>query len=133
MTTAPNQDAAATQWAQSELMVLPSQVHDAEVLLADLNFQVREHKRLLDEAETDAQINAVVDGKNAETRKLQLEQAVSNNAGVLQMRGTLTGLEAQYISAEVDFNGLHRRWKSALALAELQAAKIGYLATYKQE
>lgn len=133
MTNNPqNRDQEVTTFATAELMALPALVRDAELLMQDLAQSVRETKRLLAEAEVDAQINATADGKNAEQRKLQLEAAVFNNASVQALRATLSAQEQQAVTAEVDYSGLHRRWKTALALAELQTAKITYLATFKK-
>lgn len=127
----PQTDKDITAFAAAELMALPALVRTAETLLADLGQTVRATKQLLAEAETDAQINATVTGKNAESRKLELEAAVNSSAAVTTCRGQLAALEQAYAAADVDYSSLHRRWKSAMALAELQAAKIRYLATFE--
>lgn len=132
MTNTP-QDKDVTAYATAELMALPALVQAAEQALSDLGQSMKAIKVSLSEAELDAQLNAPVDAKNAEGRKLQLEAAVTNSDIVQGLRGTLAGTEAQYAAAEVDYNAFHRRWKTALALAELQAAKIRYLATFDKK
>lgn len=133
MSNAPLKDNEVTAYATSELMALPALVRDAEQLMSDLGQTVRSIKLSLAEAEIDAQINVTPDAKNAEGRKLQLEAAVNNSDTVQGLRGTLAGTEQQYATAEVDYNALHRRWKTAMALAELQAAKIRWLATFDKK
>lgn len=126
-------DKELTAFAAGELMDLPALLKVAELLVVDTAGSIRATKALLEEAVTDAQVNAAVDGKNAETRKLQMEQAVNGNGDVVRLRAQVDTLEGQRAAAEVDYNHLHRRWRSALSIADLQAAKIGYLATYRKE
>lgn len=130
---APSRDKEITDYAATELMTLPKLLRQAETLVFDLNLSARETKRLLGEAETDAQINATVTGKNAESRKLELEAAVNNDPSVEAIHATLSNVEQQYALAEADYNDLGRRWKAAVALAELQAAKIRWLATFEKK
>src|SRR3990167_5962773 len=84
------------------LMDSPAKLHDADSLVASLQFELRQAKVAMSDAELDAHVNAQVDGKNAETRKLQMEKAVSENATVLEFRGRLSELESSLALAELD-------------------------------
>lgn len=121
-----NEDRELTQTATRELLELPAAMRDMEVALAGFTSDARLVKSELEDAELSAQINCTADAKNAEGRKLQLESAVANDGQVLALRGRLAGLETQRATAEADFNDLHRRFRAALAIAELQTAKINY-------
>lgn len=132
MTTLEIPDKTITQTASAELLSLPAELRDAEALVANLTVDLRQAKSDLASAELDAQINAAPQGKNAEARKLELEAAVNASPAVTAARERLQLLESQVATAEVDQTHLARRFRAALALAELQTAKIGYLTTFNK-
>ena len=125
-------DKQITQAAIDDLAAIPGELADAERELANIGLDIKGARMDLQDAEIEAQINCAADGKNAEARKLQMDKAVRESEQVKAFREKLTGLENMQIGAEVRFNDLHRRWKSALAVAELQASKIRYLATFER-
>ena len=124
-------DKEITQTATNELLSLPAELREAEILVANLQVDLRQAKSDMAAAEMEAQVNAQVDGKNAEARKLQMEQAVRLSPAVTAARERLALLEAQLATAEVDQAALARRFRAALVLAELQSARIMYLTTFK--
>lgn len=121
-------DKELTARVTADLLGLPDQLRSMDMLIAGMRTEIGAAKRALEEAELDAQINAVVDGKNAEARKLQQEQAVRGSLAVREAREALSEREAELAAAETDYKALSRRWTAALALAEMQSAKINFLA-----
>lgn len=131
MTIAELPDKTITQAATADLLALPDQLRSAETTVANLTIDLRQAKSEAASAELDAQINAAPDGKNAEARKLQLEAAVNASPAVAAARDRVALLEAELATAEVEQTALARKYRAALALAELQAAKITFMATFK--
>lgn len=127
-----NDDKELTQRAANELSTLPDEMHEAELQMANLGMDLRVAKQDLADAEIEAQINCAADAKNAEGRKLQLEKAILESAAVQAARSKVVGLEAMQVGAETRYSDLHRRFRAALAITELQTAKINYLAKFER-
>ena len=114
-----------------ELIGLPDELRSLETVISALRQQVATCKAAADVAELDAVINAadkIGAGKNAEQRKVLQEQAVQVSNAVQHARASVAEAESALANAETDAKHLSRRWTAALALAELQAAKINFLA-----
>src|SRR3990167_3821972 len=97
-------------------------------MIATLRTDLSNAKAALKDAELNAQVNAEIDGKNAEARKLQMENAVRNSPEVIAASVHASQAESAVALAELDAKSLGRQWRGALALAELQAAKINWMA-----
>lgn len=128
-----NEDRELTQYAVGELKGIPEELRMAELNMANIALDLRHTKADLAEAEMDAQINCVADAKNAEGRKLQLEQAAAKSPEVQALRLKLVEIESIQVGAEAAYNDLHRRYRAALAITELQTAKISYLARFDRQ
>lgn len=126
-----NDDRELTQYAIGELRCTPEEMRQAEINMANIQLDIRQAKAELADAELDAQVNCNADAKNAEGRKLQLDKAVKENSAVQMLRTKLAGLEAILVGAETSYNDLHRRYRAALVITELQTAKIIYLAKFE--
>lgn len=131
-TATHNEDRELTQYAVGELKGIPEELRVAELNLANIALDLRHTKADLANAELDAQINCVADAKNAEGRKLQLDAAAAKNPEVQALRLKLVEIESIQIGAEASYNDLHRRYRAALAITELQTAKISYLAKFER-
>lgn len=127
-----NEDRELTQYAIGELKKTPEELRLAELNMANIALDLRHAKAELADAELDAQVNCVADAKNAEGRKLQLEQAAAKDPTVLALRSKVVEIESVQVGAETSYNDLHRRYRAALAITELQTAKITYLARFER-
>lgn len=107
----------------------PEELQGLEAILAGQRVNLRKAQADSEQAELDARINAVVNGKNAEERKLQADAAVSASAAVKVARNFVTDIETTIAETEVDQKMLARRFQSALALAELQSARLNLMST----
>ncbi len=125
--TAPLTDKEIFATLTTLLLEMPDLIRDADNLATGLGQEVREAKRDVEEAETNAAINCAADGKNAEARKLQVEKAMHDDPAAVKARRHLADVEASLALAEMDLRSQIKRWQGALALAELHAAKINYL------
>lgn len=95
-------------------------------------------KERLSEAETEATLQAyatIVDGKNAEQRKTQLDAYLAKNEAVRAAREHLravetriTNLEAALAVAETEHKAALLRWNTARTQAELFAAMLAAVA-----
>ena len=117
----------------TDLLSLPNQIGAIESDLAELRTELRQAKTACEDAEQAALINAVIDGKNETTRKQQSEAAISKSQEVRGARQTVVGLEADIAGKEVQAKSLARQWQSAMALTELQAARINLMARYQPQ
>jgi hypothetical protein len=115
-----------------DLIRLPDELHNLESFLATLRTTLGQQRADLEAVRLDAVINAVVDGKNAETRKLQQEQAVAASPGVVAALSAANETESTIANAEVDAKRLARRFQAALALSELQSARLNAMSTYRK-
>lgn len=122
----PMTDKELTARITADLLSLPDELRRAESLGAQFRAELAAAKAALADAELTAQINAVPDGKNAEARKLQADKAVHDDPTAQAARAKVYELESAVSAAEVDAKGLVRQWSAALALCELQAAKINF-------
>lgn len=126
-------DRELTQTITDRLLSLPAEIQAHETMLAGYRNALSDAKSELSEAELEAQINCNAEGKNAETRKLQLEKAVNDSRTVKEARTKISQYEGSIMFAEAEYKGLVRQWQAALALAELQSAKINFLAKSKEK
>ena len=115
-----------------DLIRLPDELHNLESFLATLRTTLGQQRAGLETARLDAMINAVVDGKNAEARKLQQEQAVAASPNVKLAEQAVNETESAVANAEVDAKRLARQFQAALALAELQSARLNAMSTYRK-
>jgi hypothetical protein len=115
-----------------DLTRLPDELHNLESFLATLRTTLGQQRADLEAARLDAVINAVVDGKNAEARKLQQEQAVAASKEVKLAEQTVSETESAIANAEVDAKRLARQFQATLALAELQSARLNAMSTYRK-
>lgn len=116
-------DKEINQTITSQLLALPEEMYGLESTLGVMRQTLGNHRRDLEDAELEAQINAVLDGKNEEARKLQRAKAVSESPAVKAKRAELTEVEFQIVQTEADLKRLARQFQGAIALAELQAAR----------
>lgn len=107
----------------------PEELQGLEHILAAQRVNLSKARADAEQDELDARINAVVNGKNAEERKLQADAAVSSSAAVRVSRNIVAEIETTIAESEVDQKMLSRRFQSALALAELQSARLNLMST----
>jgi len=112
---------------------IPEELREAEILLGKANQSIVEAKEAVSDAELDAEINATIDGKNAEERKRQLKEALANYPPVNTAKKNLNSLEMEVIELESNVKSIGRMFRANLALAELQAARMNLLAKYQKE
>ena len=65
-----------------DLLVIPNELREAEIIQAKAKQSLDEQKGIVSDAEFDAELNAVIDGRNAEERKRQLKQAIAESSAV---------------------------------------------------
>lgn len=124
-------DKEVTAEITARLLYLPDEMKRLEDAMTAMRTNVAQSKLEIEEAKKEAVINGSADianGKNAEHRKILHDQAVKENLLVRQRQAELFEREAVLSNAENEAKLLARKWQAALALAELQAAKINYLA-----
>lgn len=126
----PFNDKEIAEFIFGDLFILPTRINEADTKLVNLRNSLRLAQNALEQAELDAVVNAVVDGKNAELRKLQQQQAVANDPATKTATAKVIELQNEIAANEVDSKTLARRFQAALALAELQAARLNLLAKY---
>ena len=120
-------DKEVNQLITTHLLTLPDEMFALEATLGIMRATLSNTKRDVEDAELEAQINAVVDGKNEGERKLQREKAVAASPTVKKERAKLHEIEAEIVQTEVDLKRLSRQFQSAVALAELQAARTNLM------
>ena len=113
-----------------DLLVIPNELREAEIIQAKAKQSLDEQKGIVSDAEFDAELNAVIDGKNAEERKRQLKQAIAESSAVQLAQTELFAQEAELIELEANTVAISRRFRAALALVELQSARMNLLAKY---
>lgn len=114
------------------LLIIPEELREAEIILGNANLKESELKAQLSDAEFDAELNAVIDGKNAEERKRQLKQAISESSAVQLIKSELMAQESEIIAIEANVKAISRNFRANLALAELQAARLNLMARYEK-
>ena len=115
------------------LLIIPDELREAEIILGNAKLKENELKAQLSDAEFDAEINAIIDGKNAEERKRQLKQAISESSVVQLVANELMAQEAEIITIEANVKAISRNFRANLALAELQAARLNLMAKYPKQ
>ena len=111
------------------LRAAPEELQGLDAIMAAQRVNLRTVQRDSEQAELDARINTVANGKNADERKLQQEAAISASPAVKMARNMIAEIEATIAETEVDQKMLARRFQSALALAELQSARLNLMST----
>jgi hypothetical protein len=115
-----------------DLQIIPDELREAEIILGKARQALDERKTILADAEFDAEINAVIDGKNAEERKRQARQAIAESDAVRLAQNELYAAESELIELEANVKAISRRFNASLALAELQAARLNLMARYNK-
>ena len=115
------------------LLIIPGELREAEILLGNARLKFSEMKTLLSDAEFEAELSAVIDGKNAEERKRQLKQAITESPAVQLVQNELMAQEADIIALEANVKAEARTFRANLALAELQAARLNLMARYEKQ
>lgn len=113
-----------------DLLSIPDELREAEIIIAKAQQSLDQKKGIVADAEFDAELNAVIDGKNAEERKRQLKQAITESSAVQLAQTELFAQEAELIELEANVKAIARRFRANLALSELQAARMYLLAKY---
>jgi len=111
---------------------LPDELHNLESFLVTLRTTLGQQHASLESARLDAIINAVADGKNAEARKLQQEQAVAASPAVHSAEQAASETESAIANTEVDAKRLSRQFQAVMALAELQSARLNAMSTFRK-
>lgn len=114
------------------LTCLPDELQSLESFLVTLRTTLGQQRAALESARLNAVINAVVDGKNAESRKLQQEQAVAASPEVKLAEQAVNETESTIANAEVDAKRLARQFQAVMALAELQSARLNAMSTFRK-
>ena len=115
-----------------DLIRLPDELHNLESFLATLRTTLGQQRADLEAARLDAVINTVVDGTNAEARKLQQERAIAASPNVKLAEQAVSETESTIANAEVDSKRLARQFQATLSLAELQSARLNAMSTYRK-
>lgn len=108
------------------LEALPEIYAGAERLLAETRANLNVAKDAVSDAELEAELSAVIDGKNAEERKRQKLEALSNHPGVKMAKQNLYAIEAQILEKEAEVKEYSLKFRAAIALAELQTARMNF-------
>lgn len=114
------------QRIMESLDALPNIYAQAEHDLADARGKLNAAKDLLSDAELEAELNAIIDGKNAEERKRQKEEALLKSPAVQHAKSNLYSLETQIMEKEAEVKEYSIKFRSTIALAELQAARMNF-------
>jgi hypothetical protein len=113
----------------SDLLQTPDELRQMESLHVSLRSDLGVARAALEDAKLNASINAVCDGKNEAERKVQRDAAISKDGAVRALMGKVAELETALAAGDVDAKGLSRRFQAAVALAELQSARLNMLST----
>lgn len=105
-----------------ELHELEARQHTEQQLLAEATAQ-------LDLARINAALGAPADGKNAEDRKLQREQAISNSPDVKDARTEITVRENNAGALEIQITEKRRTFAALCHIAEMRANEMRLQAT----
>jgi hypothetical protein len=132
-TATPINDKELTAHIVATLRGVPEELAKTETYLSEQRYELAKSRAQLEATELDAKINAVVNGKNAEERKLQADQAVMGNSAVKIQREYVAGVEANIAGKEVEQKKLSRQFQAAMALAELQAARFHLMTTVNKK
>jgi len=121
------------QKIMDNLLIIPAELREAEILLGQANQKYNELKARLSDAEFEAELSAVIDGKNAEMRKRQLRQAITESPTVQLVKNEMMAQEVDIITLEASVKAEARAFRANLALAELQAARLNLMARYEKQ
>lgn len=115
------------------IRALPDLILAAENEIVSLRASLSAAVAFYDDAALIATINAVIDGKNEAARKLQQRRAVAESVEVKTAALAVRKLENEIAVQEISVKHLIKRWQGVMALAELQAARLNLMATYRQK
>ena len=101
---------------RARLLELPALIQTAAVGVADWRRSLANVADALAVAETDAALGAAVDGKDAETRKLQREAALGRSDLVHNLREQARNAQWEYDRAIATRDRLEREYAVLLAL-----------------
>jgi hypothetical protein len=124
-------DKELTERIFADLIRLPAEIRAVELDIVDLRSTLNAAKNDLENAELDARINAVIDGKNETARKQQADIAITNSSAVRNARTKIAATENELAAREVETKTLSKQWQGAMAMAELQAARLNLTAKYQ--
>lgn len=125
-------DRELNQQIIDDLMLIPDELRQAEIIVGQARRALSEQKTILEDAQFDAEINAVIDGKNAEERKRQVKQAIAESDAVKLAQNELYAQESELIELEANVKAIARKFQASMALAELQAARLNLMAKYQK-
>ena len=114
------------------LEALPGIYASAERELAAARSNVNTAKDALDDAELEAELNATIDGKNAEERKRQKLAAIAAHPGVKAAKAHLYKTESQILEKEAQVKEYSIKFRAAIALAELQSARMNFFSKVRK-
>lgn len=125
-------DRELNQQIIDDLMLIPDELRQAEIIVGQARRALSEQKTILEDAQFDAEINATIDGKNAEERKRQVKQAIAESDAVKLAQNELYAQESELIELEANVKAIARKFQASMALAELQAARLNLMAKYQK-
>ena len=108
------------------LEAMPEIYATAERELAAARTSINEAKDMLSDAELEAELSAVIDGKNAEERKLQKQEAIASSPTVQAAKKNLYTCEARILEKEAEVKEYSIKFRAVIAFAELQTARMNF-------
>lgn len=120
----PNRDKDMTDYLYDVLRGLPAVIGSIESEAAALLNCKREAQANLEDAELNATLNAPMDGKNAEARKIELAAHLAKDEMVKKLKKEVMRYEAELEMNEAEAKTKRREFQAAVALAELHSARI---------
>jgi hypothetical protein len=120
----PNRDKDMTDYLYDALRMLPVTIGGIEAEQASMVNLKREAQANLEDAELNATLNATMEGKNAEARKLEAQAALAKDETVKKFKKEVMRYEAEIEMNEAEAKSKRREFQAAVALAELHSARL---------
>jgi hypothetical protein len=106
------------------LIDLPGKLQASDNAISQAEQTVKELDETLDIEKVNVSLNATLDGKNAEARKAQLDNAISNSAEVKAAKSAVAGAKIRLEGLQAENKQLSRSFAAWCHVAELKAAQM---------
>lgn len=106
---------------------LPKQLQNSDNAIAAAENTVNELQESLDIAKVNVSLNAVLDGKNAEARKMQLDKALSESQEVKAAQAAVMSAKIRLEQLQAENKQLSRSFAAWCHVAELKSAQMNLM------
>ena len=126
--TTQDRDRELTDYLYRALRTIPQEIGGTEAMIAALTRDKKAAEQRLEDAELNAQMRAEVKGSNAEARKIEMKAAISKDPDYRAAQKEIAEYEGEIEIQQAEMNSKRREFQAAIALAELHAARINFMA-----